>query len=92
MEIFALILINSLLNDIILQGQEKNFTSDVNCMQENYEIVLGMKELAGKGMAAEAVEEINAMDADFFEQNPMLLFQLKQVRQSCFVNGFVRKH
>ncbi|XP_052300173.1 uncharacterized protein LOC102628083 isoform X2 [Citrus sinensis] len=47
--------------------------------QENYEIVLGMKELAGKGMAAEAVEEINAMDADFFVQNPMLLFQLKQV-------------
>ncbi|KAH9711832.1 Ran-binding protein in the microtubule-organising centre protein [Citrus sinensis] len=61
------------------QGLEKNFTSDVNCMQENYEIVLGMKELAGKGMAAEAVEEINAMDADFFVQNPMLLFQLKQV-------------
>lgn len=50
-----------------------------------------MKELASKGMATEAVEEINAMDPEFFVQNPILLFQLKQVGQSGFVNGFLRK-
>nr|KJB43665.1 hypothetical protein B456_007G211400 [Gossypium raimondii] len=47
--------------------------------EEKYEIVLGMKELASRGMAAEVVEEINALDPNFFAQNPVLLFQLKQV-------------
>ncbi|XP_044470132.1 uncharacterized protein LOC123199290 isoform X3 [Mangifera indica] len=37
------------------------------------------QELASRGMAAEAVEEVNTMDPDFFVQNPVLLFQLKQV-------------
>ncbi|KAL6220431.1 hypothetical protein ACLB2K_008187 [Fragaria x ananassa] len=46
---------------------------------DKYEIVLGMKELASKGMAAEVVEEVNVMDPNFFGQNPLLLFQLKQV-------------
>ena len=49
---------------------------------DKYEIVLGMKELASKGMAAEVVEEVNVMDPNFFGQNPLLLFQLKQVLQS----------
>lgn len=44
--------------------------------------MLGMKELASRGMAAEAVEEVNARDPDFFLQNPTLLFQLKQVSAS----------
>ena len=47
--------------------------------EETYEIVLGMKELASRGMAAEVVEEINALDPNFFAQNHVLLFQLKQV-------------
>ncbi|KAE8693313.1 C-terminal LisH motif isoform 2 [Hibiscus syriacus] len=47
--------------------------------EDKYEIVLRMKELASRGMAAEVVEEINALDPNFFEQNPVLLFQLKQV-------------
>ncbi|XVE87146.1 hypothetical protein DITRI_Ditri18aG0093000 [Diplodiscus trichospermus] len=47
--------------------------------EDKYEIVVGIKELAGRGMAAEVVEEINALDPNFFEQNPVLLFQLKQV-------------
>ncbi|XWS41933.1 hypothetical protein CRYUN_Cryun17cG0124800 [Craigia yunnanensis] len=47
--------------------------------EEKYEIVLGMKELTSRGMAAEVVEEINALDPNFFAQNPVLLFQLKQV-------------
>ncbi|XP_043713545.1 uncharacterized protein LOC122662056 isoform X1 [Telopea speciosissima] len=44
-----------------------------------YEIVLDIKELATKGMAAEVVEEVKAFDPNFFVQNPILLFQLKQV-------------
>ncbi|KAK6924074.1 CTLH/CRA C-terminal to LisH motif domain [Dillenia turbinata] len=47
--------------------------------EDKYEILLGMKELADRGMAAEVVEEINALDPNFFVQNPILLFQLKQV-------------
>ena len=52
---------------------------DISSREDKYDIVLWMKELASKGMAAEVVEEVNAMDPNFFEQNPMLLFQLKQV-------------
>lgn len=44
-----------------------------------FELVLDMKELAEKGLAAEVIDEVNAMDQDFFNQNPVLLFQLKQV-------------
>ncbi|GLU20002.1 hypothetical protein SLE2022_362200 [Rubroshorea leprosula] len=47
--------------------------------EDKYEIVLGLKELASQGMAAEVVEEINAMEPNFFVQNPILLFQLKKV-------------
>ncbi|GMH24602.1 hypothetical protein Nepgr_026445 [Nepenthes gracilis] len=47
--------------------------------EDKYEIALGMKELASRGMAAEVVEEVNAVDPYFFGQNPILLFQLKQV-------------
>jgi hypothetical protein len=46
---------------------------------ENYDIILEMRELAYKGMAEKVVEEINCLDPDFFNQNPILLFQLKQV-------------
>ncbi|KAM1063087.1 hypothetical protein ACFX2I_027295 [Malus domestica] len=51
----------------------------INSLDDKYEILLGMKELASKGMAAEVVEEVNSMDPKFFVQNPVLLFQLKQV-------------
>ncbi|KAK6923021.1 hypothetical protein RJ641_011325 [Dillenia turbinata] len=47
--------------------------------EDKYEILLGIKELTDRGMAAEVVEEINALDPNFFIQNPILLFQLKQV-------------
>lgn len=47
--------------------------------KDKFEIVLGMKELASQGMAAEVVEEMNALDPNFFAENPILLFQLKQV-------------
>ncbi|XP_059293662.1 uncharacterized protein LOC132046873 isoform X2 [Lycium ferocissimum] len=47
--------------------------------EDKHELVLGLKELASRGMAEEVVEEINEMDSNFFVQNPALLFQLKQV-------------
>ncbi|KZV45991.1 hypothetical protein F511_10681 [Dorcoceras hygrometricum] len=46
---------------------------------DKYEIVLGIKELASKGMVVEVVEQINNLDPEFFTEHPLLLFQLKQV-------------
>lgn len=63
---------------VVLQASEC-LSLDINNVEDKYEIVLGMKELTSKGMAAEVVEEVNAMDPNFFVQNPTLLFQLKQV-------------
>lgn len=57
-----------------------------NVEDHKYEIVLEMRELASKGMAAEVVEEVNAMDPNFFVQNPSLLFQLKQVILAIFMS------
>lgn len=53
-------------------------------MESRYEIVLRLKELASRGMAAEVVEEINVIDPTFFTQNSHLLFQLKQVCRSHY--------
>ncbi|KDP31912.1 hypothetical protein JCGZ_12373 [Jatropha curcas] len=61
------------------QDFEKHSLLNLNDREDKYEILLGMKELASRGMAAEVVEEVNALDPHFFVQNPMLLFQLKQV-------------
>ncbi|XP_047948515.1 uncharacterized protein LOC125194376 isoform X1 [Salvia hispanica] len=58
---------------------EKSIIKNVSSMADKYEIILGMKDLASEGMAAEVVEEINALDPEFFPQNPTLLFQLKQI-------------
>ena len=58
---------------------EKHPSADIKSRDDKYEIVLGMKELAGRGMAAEVVEEVTALDPNFFLQNHILLFQLKQV-------------
>lgn len=58
-----------------------------NVEDHKYEIVLEMRELASKGMAAEVVEEVNAMDPNFFVQNPSLLFQLKQVIIAIFMSS-----
>lgn len=78
-------LINSLgtllLSTYVLQ--EKSFALDsASNLESRYEIVLRLKELASKGMAAEVVEEINVIDPNFFAQNSLLLFQLKQVCRS----------
>ncbi|KAK4584575.1 hypothetical protein RGQ29_022340 [Quercus rubra] len=61
------------------EGPGRPSMLDINSREDKYDIVLWMKELASQGMAAEVVEEVNAMDPNFFVQNPMLLFQLKQV-------------
>ncbi|QCD81644.1 uncharacterized protein LOC114177911 [Vigna unguiculata] len=61
------------------QGSDKLSVHDVSNVEDRYEILLGMKELASRGMAAEAVQEVNAIDPNFFAQNSVLLFQLKQV-------------
>lgn len=61
------------------QGSEKLSAFEINNMEDKFEIMLAMKELASKGMAAEVVDEVNAMDPNFFVQNSVLLFQLKQV-------------
>jgi hypothetical protein len=67
------------MTEYCLQGSEKLSVLDVGNVEDKYEILLGMKELASKGMAAEAVEEVNTIDPNFFGQNSVLLFQLKQV-------------
>ncbi|PWA52799.1 CTLH LisH motif-containing protein [Artemisia annua] len=54
--------------------------------EDTYEIMLAVKELASKGMAAEVVEGINDMDPTFFEQNHILLFQLKRIEFLKLVN------
>lgn len=62
------------------EGSGKNTSVDLFYNNEGKcETVLGIKELASRGMAAEVVEEVNALDPEFFGQNSMLLFQLKQV-------------
>lgn len=62
-----------------MQAESSFMIGGVVSREDKYDIVLAMKELACKGMAAEVVEEINSMDPNFFVQNPDLLFQLKQV-------------
>ncbi|XP_023544365.1 uncharacterized protein LOC111803970 isoform X1 [Cucurbita pepo subsp. pepo] len=61
------------------QNLEKHLPLESTGKDDKYEIVLGIRELASKRLAAEVVEEINAVDPKFFAQNPILLFQLKQV-------------
>lgn len=73
-----------------VQGLERHSLLDINNREDKYEIVLGMKELASKGMAAEVVEEVNALDPNFFVENPTLLFQLKQVCRLYIANGFIK--
>ncbi|KAL9245775.1 hypothetical protein vseg_019389 [Gypsophila vaccaria] len=62
------------------ESSEENSSSELmHKVDDRCEAVLGIRELASSGMAAEAVEEVNSLDPKFFGQNPSLLFQLKQV-------------
>nr|XP_043617383.1 uncharacterized protein LOC122589198 isoform X2 [Erigeron canadensis] len=55
--------------------------------EDKFEIMLALKELTSKGMAAEVVEEINDMDHTFFAQHHLLLFQLKRIEFLKLVNS-----
>jgi hypothetical protein len=46
---------------------------------DKFQIVQEMRELVTKGMVVKVVHEIKDWNPHFFEQNPILLFQLKQV-------------
>lgn len=60
---------------------------NVNILEDNkFDLMLEMKELADKGLAAEVVDEVNAMDPNFFSENPVLFFQLKQVEFLKLIN------
>ncbi|XP_066382723.1 uncharacterized protein, partial [Miscanthus floridulus] len=56
-----------------------NLSDNIHMEDQKYEIILEMRDLTRKGMASKVVEEISCIDPDFFQQNPILLFQLKQV-------------
>lgn len=56
-----------------------NLSDNIHMEDQKYEIILEMRYLTRKGMASKVVEEISSIDPDFFQQNPILLFQLKQV-------------
>lgn len=72
----------------MLQVSEISSAVDANGNKEDkYEIMLAVKELASKGMAAEVVEEINDMDPSFFAENHILLFQLKRVSEIYLVKS-----
>lgn len=64
---------------LFLQAEGSAGVDAVILGEDKYEMMLAIKELAYRGMAAEVVEEINAIDPSFFTQLPDLLFQLKQV-------------
>ncbi|CAL4916438.1 unnamed protein product [Urochloa decumbens] len=69
--------------DTVVEQQDlvanSNMSDTRNMEDQKYEVVLEMQDLTRKGMASKVVEEISSIDPDFFEQNPILLFQLKQV-------------
>lgn len=77
--------------DVLIQKQDMvadSVFSDTRDMQDQkYEVILEMRDLTSKGMASKVVDEINDIDPGFFTQNPVLLFQLKQVEFLKLVAG-----
>lgn len=69
-----------------VSGNHSSFQNASVIDIHKYELVLEMKELACKGMAAEVFEKVNTIDPEFFSLNPTLLFQLKQVEFFELVN------
>ncbi|CAM0957036.1 unnamed protein product [Alopecurus aequalis] len=69
--------------DVVIEKQDmvsdSVFSDTSNMQDQKYEVILEMRDLANKGMASKVVDEINNIDPGFFTQNPVLLFQLKQV-------------
>jgi hypothetical protein len=49
-----------------------------------YGRALEIRQLASEGKTTEVIEEVLKLNPSFFEHNPLLLFQLKQVVALCF--------
>ncbi|XP_074582012.1 uncharacterized protein LOC141838436 isoform X1 [Curcuma longa] len=76
------------LEDTVEEDQvSKHLSESMKNVENKYDIILEMRELTYKGMTAKVVKEINAIDRDFFIQNPNLLFQLKQFEFLSLVNS-----
>ncbi|XP_042385294.1 uncharacterized protein LOC121976936 isoform X1 [Zingiber officinale] len=76
------------LEDTVQDDQvPKHLSESMKNVENKYDIILEMRELTYKGMTAKVVREINAIDPDFFIQNPNLLFQLKQFEFLSLVNS-----
>ncbi|XP_073018780.1 uncharacterized protein [Primulina eburnea] len=73
------LIVNKCLSDTKMDLNTSAAVDTLSKTADKYEIILGIKELASKGMAVEVVEQINYLDPEFFTENPFLLFQLKQV-------------
>ncbi|KAL2631744.1 hypothetical protein R1flu_016430 [Riccia fluitans] len=54
---------------------------------ETYSRALEIRQLAIEGKTNDVIQEVQRMHPDFFERNPNLLFQLKQVEFLRFVEG-----
>ncbi|KAL6883369.1 hypothetical protein ACP4OV_010783 [Aristida adscensionis] len=66
---------------------DSSLTDTRNVQDQKYDVILEMRDLTCKGMASKVVEEINNIDPNFFTQNPILLFQLKQIEFLKLVAG-----
>lgn len=77
--VFLFIVSVELALTVVLQAEASSVMDGLIHGDDRYDMLLAVKELACRGMAAEVVEEINVLDPNFFSQNPDLLFQLKQV-------------
>lgn len=77
--------------DVVIPKQERVadsvFSDTSNMQDQKYEVLWEMRDLTRKGMASKVVDEINNIDPGFFTQNPVLLFQLKQVEFLKLVAG-----
>ncbi|KAJ3708772.1 hypothetical protein LUZ61_012477 [Rhynchospora tenuis] len=72
----------------ILNGtNDASYTDTVGDATADKVCDIGDERIGLQGMAEKVVEDINCLDPDFFNQNPILLFQLKQVEFLKLVSG-----
>ncbi|KAI5054338.1 hypothetical protein GOP47_0030769, partial [Adiantum capillus-veneris] len=56
-----------------------NLTNDEGADVDKFGLALEIREMACEGMVPEVIQKVNRLNSQFFEYNPHLLFQLKQV-------------
>lgn len=56
-----------------------NLTNEEGADVDKFGLALEIREMACEGMIPEVIEKVNRLNSQFFEYNPHLLFQLKQV-------------